>query len=226
MAEDVSRRATLRTAAPGGLAMAPGVGRARAEETRQGVPPPVPYELAPSPYACDALEPVLSEEILRVHHDRHHAGYVNGLNSTPEKLEAAGAAGDYSEIKALSRDLAFHGSGHVLHTRYWTSMTPGGPGGPEGEPADARERSFGSVEACKAQFAAASKAVEGSGWGVLALEPTAGGPVIPQAENHQNPAIWGVVPLLVCDVWEHACHLQYQNRRSDYVDAFMKIVDW
>lgn len=184
------------------------------------------YALRPLPYAYDALEPVLTAEILRIHHDKHHAGYVKGLNATLAKLEQMRASGDYGLIKAMSRNLAFHGSGDVLHTLYWVSMKPGAATEPEGDLAAALARDFGSVKAAQAQFAAATKDVEGSGWGVLAREPMSGRLLILQAEKHQNLTIWGVIPLMVCDVWEHAYYLQYKNNRGAYVEAFMKLVNW
>jgi Fe-Mn family superoxide dismutase len=186
---------------------------------------PQGYVLPPLPYAADALEPFLSSHLLTLHHDRHHQGYVNGLNATLQTLAAARQAGDYGAIKSLSRNLAFHGSGHVLHTLFWNSMTPGGSG-PSGELAEGLRAGFGSVGAFQAHFAAATKAVEGSGWGVVAFEPMGRRIVVLQAEKHQNLTVWGVVPLLVCDVWEHAYYLDYENRRGDYVDGFMGVANW
>jgi Fe-Mn family superoxide dismutase len=183
------------------------------------------YALPPLPYGYDALEPFLGEQTLRLHHDRHHQGYVNGLNATLEKLAAARAAADHSAIKHLSRDLAFHGSGHVLHTLFWNSMRPGGRA-LSGGLAGAVERDFGSKGAFLAQFAAATKAVEASGWGVVAYEPMGGKLLVLQAEKHQNLTVWGVAPLLVCDVWEHAYYLDYQNRRGEFVDGFLGVADW
>jgi Fe-Mn family superoxide dismutase len=183
------------------------------------------YVLPDLPYAYDALAPHYEERTLRLHHDRHHAGYVKGLNAARGALAAARTAGDYANIKALSRALAFHGSGHVLHTLFWNSMTPGGKPAPR-EFARAVDRDFGSWDAMAAQFAAATKAVEASGWGVLAYEPLAGRLIVLQAEKHQNLTMWGVVPLLVCDVWEHAYYLQYANKRGDWVGAFMKLANW
>ena len=183
------------------------------------------YALPPLPYAYDALEPAYDEKTLRIHHDKHHAGYVKGLNAVMERLEEARKSGDYAAVKALSGELAFHGSGHILHALFWYSMKPKGAAAPA-ELEKAMVGSFGSVAACRAQFAAATKAVEGSGWGVLAYEPAAGKLVILQAEKHQNLAIWGAVPLIVCDVWEHAYYLKYQNDRAAWVDAFMTIADW
>jgi Fe-Mn family superoxide dismutase len=104
-------------------------------------------------------------------------------------------------------------------------MTPE-PAKPEGAFLEAIERSFGSFQACREQLAAASKSVEASGWGILAHEPFMGYLVILQAEKHQDLTIWGVHPLLVCDVWEHAYYLQYQSSRGEYVDSFLKIADW
>ncbi len=183
------------------------------------------YKLPKLPYAYDALEPIHEERTLRIHHDRHHAGYVNGLNATLDALAGARKEGDMKQIKALSRNLAFHGSGHVLHTLYWNSMTPGGSDMPD-PLAAALKKSFGSAEAGKSQFAAATKSVEASGWGILAYEPLSGDLVVLQAEKHQDLAIWGVAPLLVCDVWEHAYYLQYANKRGDWVDGFMKLANW
>ena len=183
------------------------------------------YQLPPLPYDYGALEPLYEARTLRIHHTKHHAGYVRGLNGTLKKLSAARGSGNYGSIKALSRALAFHGSGHVLHTLFWNSMTPGGAAAPAAL-ADRLKADFGSVEAAVAQFAAAAKKVEGSGWAVLAYEPIADKLVVLQAEKHQNLAIWGAVPLLVCDVWEHAYYLQYQNKRGDWVEAFAKLANW
>jgi len=183
------------------------------------------YTLPKPPYGYDALEPLYSERTLTIHHGKHHAGAVKGLNDTVDKLEQARKANEYGEIKALSRDIAFNGSGHVLHSLFWLSMKPGG-GEPSEELSKAMAESFGSVKAAKAQFDAATKAVEGSGWGVLVYEPISRKLLILQAEKHQNLAVWGVVPLLVCDVWEHAYYLQYANDRGSWVDSFMKLANW
>jgi Fe-Mn family superoxide dismutase len=183
-------------------------------------------KLLPLPYAYDALEPWIDKETLTIHHDKHHAGYVKNFNITIRKLSEARASGDFSLIKHWSRELAFHGSGHVLHTLYWENMSPKGGGKPKGEILAAMEKSFGEFDLFKKQFAAATKAVEGSGWGIMALEPFRGYLVILQAEKHQDLTIWGVYPLLVCDVWEHAYYLKYQNRRAEYVENFFNLIHW
>ncbi len=183
------------------------------------------YTLPPLPYGYDALTPLYDEKTLRIHHTKHHAGYVRGLNRTLDKLETARKSNDYGSIKALSRDLAFNGSGHVLHSLFWNSMSPAQPDVPDGL-AGHLTKSFGSVEAAKNQFAAATKAVEGSGWGLLVYEPIAEKLLVLQAEKHQNLTLWNATPLLACDVWEHAYYLQYANDRGTWVDTFMKMANW
>ena len=185
------------------------------------------YQLPALPYAYNALEPFYDEQTLTLHHDKHHAAYVAGANTALEKLEAARKNNDFAAVKAASKDLAFNGSGHVLHTIFWHSLKPGGNNGqmPDGLK-DAFKDSFGTVEAGLAHFAAATKVVEASGWGVLAFEPVSQKLLVLQCEMHQNLTVWGVVPLLVCDVWEHAYYLKYQNARPNWVDAFMKIANW
>lgn len=183
------------------------------------------YALPKLPYSYDALEPAYEKRTLEIHHGKHHAGYVKGLNATLAKLATAREAGEFADVKALSRDLAFHGSGHVLHSLFWHSMTPGGSKC-EGDIAKAMASSFGSVKAGMDQFVAATKGVEASGWGVLAWEPIADTLLVLQAEKHQNLAVWGAIPLLVCDVWEHAYYLQYANNRGNWVKAFMSLANW
>lgn len=187
---------------------------------------PLAYEHDPLPYDYDALEPQLSADILRVHHGRHHAGYVSGLNSTLDKLGQARAEGDYSDIRALSRDLSFNCAGHLLHVLYWESMVPGGSAVPDGAFKESAERNFGSFQALKEHFVAASVSVEANGWGLLGYEPVGKRLMVLQVENHQKLTTWGFIPLMTCDVWEHAYYLQYQHRRSDYVEKFLEVVDW
>lgn len=186
------------------------------------------HELPPLPYPYDALEPYIDEQTMRLHHDVHHAGYVTGLNNAEAKLADARAAGDFSLVKHWSRELAFHGSGHLLHSIFWPNMmaSVGAKAAPEGSLAQAIDRDFGSFDAFKAQFTSASIAVEGSGWGILAYRPADDSLVILTAEKHQNLTQWGVVPLLVLDVWEHAYYLKYQNRRGEYVKNFFSIINW
>ena len=188
------------------------------------------FTLPPLPYAADALEPLYAKQTLELHHDKHHGQAVADLNKAMEALQAARKSGDYGAIAPLCRAVAFNGGSHSLHSLFWHSMRPppkdGEPPAPPADLAKAIQESFSSVAACQAQLAAACRDVQGGGWGVLAYEPISARLVILQCEKHQDLGLWGVTPLLVCDVWEHAYYLQYQNRRPDWVAAWAKLANW
>ncbi len=184
-------------------------------------------QLPALPYAYDALEPYYDKETVTLHHDKHHAGYVAGLNAAREQVDKMVQSGDFAAAKAAAKAISFNGSGHVLHSIFWTNMKPGGGGEPSGALADAIKGQYGSYDAFKKLFLATTNAVEGSGWGVLARCSMTGQLCVLQAEKHENLAVWGVVPLLVLDVWEHAYYLKYQNKRPDWTAAFMDhLVNW
>lgn len=178
------------------------------------------------PYGYSDLEPVIDEQTMRIHHDKHHAGYVKGLNRTELKIVEARDKEDFGQIKALERDLAFHGSGHILHTLYWENLSPKSGQKPSGKLAVSINKSFGGFDPFAKHMKAATRTVEGSGWGVLVFQPVFKQLTILQAEKHQDLTQWGAIPLLVIDVWEHAYYLKYQNRRSEYVDKIFEIIDW
>lgn len=186
----------------------------------------MPHQLPPLPYAYDALEPYYDEQTMRLHHDAHHKAYVDGLNNAEAKLAEAREKGDFALVKHWERELAFHGSGHILHTMFWENMAPNAGGSAVGPIAVQIDQDFGGYDVFKKQFSAAAVAVEGSGWAVLAWNPGFGKLVVLTAEKHQNLTQWGVVPLLVCDVWEHAYYLKYQNRRAAWVEAWWNLVNW
>lgn len=184
------------------------------------------YTLPDLPYKYNSLEPQISEEIMRLHHDKHHLAYVNGANAALDKLEKARQTGFAGvDVRGIERDLAFHGSGHSLHTIFWNNMIQGG-GKPGGVIADKINQDFGKFDSLKEQLGNAAKQVEGSGWGILAYEPISDQLVTLQAEKHNDLTIQGVTPLLVVDVWEHAYYLQYKNDRPSYVDAWWNVVNW
>ena len=184
------------------------------------------YQLPKLPYAYNALEPYYDEQTVRLHHDVHHQAYVDGLNNAVAKLAAAREKGDLSLVKHWERELAFHGSGHILHALFWESMKPNGGGPATGKIAQMIERDFGSFEKFQKQFSAAAIVVEGSGWALLCCNPSSGKLGILTAEKHQDLAIWGCKPILALDVWEHAYYLKYQNRRAAWVEAWWNLVDW
>ena len=185
------------------------------------------HVLPPLPYSYGALAPVIDEETLRIHHDKHHQKYVDDLNKTELSLVMARQNKDFKSIQALLNKLAFNGSGHILHSIYWTVMAPLGSGGKPQLQTQMKVNSyFGSFDAFMAQFIAAAGDVEGSGWCILGWNPAFGHLEINQCEKHQNLTQWGIIPILVCDVWEHAYYLQYQNRRPDYISAWWRLINW
>ncbi len=185
------------------------------------------YSLPDLPYKYDALEPYISQEIMKLHHDKHHLAYVNGANAALDKLDAARKNGWTGvDIKGVERDLSFNLAGHVLHSIFWPNMKQNGGGKPGGRLADKINEDFGSFDAFKAQLAAAAKAVEGSGWGLLVYDPVSDQLLTLMAEKHNLLSGQTTVPLLVCDVWEHAYYLQYKNDRGAYVDAFWNVINW
>ncbi|MEW6171983.1 MAG: superoxide dismutase [Bacillota bacterium] len=192
----------------------------------QGTVPPGGHKLPPLPYPYDALEPVISSTTLHIHHDKHHKSYVDGLNKAELKLVEARRTGDFSLVKHWERELAFHGSGHILHSIYWTVMTPWGENQPGPLTREKVMSYFGGVSAFQEQFTMAATDVEGSGWALLAWQPAWCRLEILTAEKHQDLTQWGCIPVLVIDVWEHAYYLDYQNQRRDYVNAWWRLVNW
>lgn len=184
------------------------------------------HTLPELPYPTNALEPYISEEIMKLHHEKHHRSYVEGLNKAELNLKKARETNDFSLIKHWSRELAFHGSGHYLHTIFWKNMSPNGGGSPHGLLKGEIESYFGSFEAFKKQFSEAAKQVEGVGWALLVWSPRARHLEVLQSERHMLLTQWDTIPLLVLDVWEHAYYLQYKNRRAEYVDNWWNIVNW
>lgn len=201
---------------------------AAGEPAGAGTSPPAEYELPPLPYSYDALEPHIDKETMQIHHDKHHAAYVKGLNAALKSLEAARESGDYGNVQQLSRLLAFHGGGHFNHIVFWNNMAPAAKAGgePSGKLATAIVRDFGSVQKFRDHFTAAATAVEGNGWGILAYHAALRRLTVMTMMNQQDLVPAGTVPLLMCDVWEHAYYLKYQNKRADYIKAWWNVVNW
>lgn len=184
------------------------------------------HQLPPLPYPYNALEPYISEEIMRLHHDKHHKSYVDGLNKAEIEMAKARQTGNFDLLKHWEREAAFNGAGHYLHTIFWNVMSPKGGNLPTGDLLREIEKSFGSFEQFKKHFTEAANRVEGVGWAILVWSPRAQRLEILQSEKHQNLTQWDVIPLLVLDVWEHAYYLQYKNNRKEYVDNWWNIVNW
>ena len=191
----------------------------------------MPYQLPPLPYAFDALEPHIDAKTMEIHHDKHHATYVNKLNEAlanhPELQSKSvedllrGFDGVPEAIRTAVRN---HGGGHANHSLFWEVMGTNGGGSPAGELADAIQRDFGSFESFKEKLTNAAANQFGSGWGWLVA---AGGKLEVLARpNQDSPLMEGKTPLLGVDVWEHAYYLKYQNRRPDYITAWWNVVNW
>lgn len=189
------------------------------------------FELPKLPYAEDALEPNIDKETMSIHHDKHHAAYVNNLNAAVEGTEFADM-----EIGELLRNISKvpadkqtavrnNGGGHANHTMFWEIMGPNGGGAPTGDLADAINSAFGSFDELKSKVNAAGAGRFGSGWAWLIVNGSGDLEVISTA-NQDSPLMDGNYPLLGVDVWEHAYYLKYQNRRPDYLAAWWNTINW
>jgi Fe-Mn family superoxide dismutase len=189
------------------------------------------HELPPLPYAFDALEPHIDAQTMQLHHDKHHATYVNKLNEALDK--EPGQQGKSLEDllrgidevpESIRTAVRNHGGGHHNHSLFWEVMGPKGGGNPSGELAGAIQSDFGSFEAFKEKLTNAAANQFGSGWGWL----VAGGGKLEviARPNQDSPLMEGKTPILGVDVWEHAYYLKYQNRRPDYLAAWWNTINW
>jgi Fe-Mn family superoxide dismutase len=192
----------------------------------------MPFSLPPLPYAYDALEPHIDKETMTLHHDKHHAAYVNNLNAALEghaDLAAKSAEDIVRGLNAIPEAIRTavrnNGGGHVNHTLFWELMTPGGSKEPKGAIADAIKSAFGDLDTFKKQFNDAGLKRFGSGW-VWLVKSNAGKLEIVSTANQDNPITEGHRVILGNDVWEHAYYLKYQNRRADYLAAWWNVLNW
>jgi superoxide dismutase, Fe-Mn family len=184
------------------------------------------YTLPDLRYDYGALEPHISGRIMELHHDKHHAAYVKGANTTLEKLEQAREKDDLSTLAGLEKALAFHLSGHVLHSLFWQNLAPKAGGRPTGELAAAINEHFGSFEKLKRQMNEVAGTIMGSGWAALMWEPIGKRLITAQIYDHQSNVNQAGVPLLVIDAWEHAFYLQYENRKTEFFEAVWNVWNW
>ena len=187
------------------------------------------YALPDLPYAYDALAPYMSKELVTLHHDKHHAAYVNGANAILQRLDKAKADAADFDTKATYKEMSFHIGGHLLHYIFWENLAPAGKGGggtPTGTLAELLNREYGSFERFKKIFSQAAVSVEGSGWATLTFCQLTNRPIIMQVEKH-NVNIYPMFRILMAlDVWEHAYYLDYKNDRAKFVEAYWNIVNW
>jgi superoxide dismutase, Fe-Mn family len=190
-----------------------------------------PAQLPPLPYAYNALEPYIDAQTMQLHHDKHHATYVNNVND---------ALKDYPDLRTQSMESLLqnldklpekirtkfrnNGGGHLNHSMYWQIMSPKGGGAPTGQLAQEITKTFGSFDRFKQQFNQAGADRFGSGW--VWLVRRGGKLEILSTPNQDTPVMEGLYPIMGNDVWEHAYYLKYQNRRSEYLSNWWNVVNW
>jgi superoxide dismutase, Fe-Mn family len=190
----------------------------------------IKFKLPELPYDYKALEPVISAEIMQLHHQKHHNGYVTNLNTALEKYAQAEANEDLNTMISLQPAIRFNGGGHINHSIFWTNLAPKNKGGgepPRGELADAINERWGSFNSFIEKFNATAAPIQGSGWCWLGYSPLSMQILLYTCAN-QDPleGTSGILPLLGIDVWEHAYYLQYKNARPDYLKAIWQVVNW
>ena len=186
------------------------------------------YVLPKLPYEYNQLAPHISEEQLKIHHQRHHQAYVNGANAILQRLDKARKDGADLDAKSTLKELSFNIGGHLLHSLFWENLAPTGRGGgkPVGGLAEALEKEFGSFERFRKEFTQAAASVEGSGWAALTSCRQTNRPIIMQVEKHNTNVYPMFRILMVLDVFEHAYYLDYKNDRAKFIEAFWNIVNW
>jgi len=193
------------------------------------------YSLPDLLYGYGDLAPHMSEEQLRIHHDKHHAAYVKGANAILEKLDKARSEGTDLDIKSTLKELSFQIGGHLLHSLFWGNLAPArldarqarkGGGAPTGTLAKEIEKEFGSFDRFKKEFSQAAASVEGSGWAALTYCLQTKRPIIMQIEKHNTNVYPMFTILMVIDVFEHAYYIDYKNERAKFIEAFWNIVNW
>lgn len=192
------------------------------------------YTLPEMPYSYDALEPHLDARTMEIHHTRHHQTYTDKLNAALDNCPGEIQDKDIVDIlsgldtvpEAQRGAINFNGGGFDNHRLFWSNMKPNGGGEPGGAIADAINASFGNFADFKQKFSSATAVIQGSGWGWLAYNPSSSKVEFKTMPNQTSPRTEGLIPLLGCDVWEHAYYLKYQNKRPDYIAAWWNVVNW
>lgn len=198
-----------------------------------------PFSLPALPYSYNALEPHFDAETMEIHHSKHHATYVAGLNAAVQGADgvtgdAVGLMNFQAGAPARGTPSRNHGGGHYNHAFFWVNLAPADKAGKPSTELQAKiYDAFGSMEAMKQEFAKVAMGRFGSGWAWLGVDPTDGKLVLTSTANQDNPLMEGLgyevakmIPILGLDVWEHAYYLKYRNKRPDYVSAFWNVVNW
>jgi Fe-Mn family superoxide dismutase len=189
------------------------------------------FTLPPLPYPYDALAPVISQETMEFHHDKHHAAYVTNLNNALKEYPDLQAKSieqllkDIDSVPAgIKQAVINNGGGHHNHSLFWEILTPGGAKEPTGELGTASQTTFGSLDELKAKVNDAGTKRFGSGWAWLVVSDSK--LEVISTPNQDSPLSVGKTPILGIDVWEHAYYIDYRNRRPDYLKAWWEVVNW
>ena len=185
----------------------------------------MPFQLPALPYAADALAPHISAETLEFHHGKHHKKYVDTLNELIAGTEWADKRLETIVRKAPRGPLFNNAGQHWNHSFYWQCMSPKGGGDPVGKLADRLRHDFGDFNALRKEFDSAAEQIFGSGWAWLVRE-SSGVFKIHTTANAENPLLHGAIPLLTCDMWEHAYYIDYRNAKEKYLEAFWNVMNW
>jgi len=183
------------------------------------------FALQPLPYNENFLEPSMDQETLHLHYTFHHGDAVKAANKDLSMIKKAIDENSLDTVDYWTRKLAYHLSSHILHTIFWTNLT-NKRSEPSGSLLKQIEKDFGTYDKLRLLIAKTAKGVDGNGWGILGYQPFTGKLTVLQCENHEKLTQWGVIPILVIDVWEHSYYLKYRNRRAEFVDNLFPIINW
>lgn len=185
-----------------------------------------PFVLPELAFDPAVLSPYLDPYAVEIHHSRHHAAYVRGANETFEKIAVGRKKNDYHDLLRLEKDFAFHHAGHVLHSLMWRHLGAPHNDDPNGSLLKYIEDSFGNFQTFLSELTISATVVQGSGWVLACWDPVGHHIMIQPVQNHELGLSATMVPFLAIDVWEHAYYLQFQNKRTDYIDAYWNVVQW
>jgi Fe-Mn family superoxide dismutase len=183
------------------------------------------FALQPLPYNENFLEPSMDQETLHLHYTFHHGDAVKAANKDLAMIKKAVDDNSLDTVDYWTKKLSFHLSSHILHTIFWTNLT-NKKSDPTGTLLKQIEKDFGSYDKLKVLIGKTAKGVDGNGWGILGYQPYTQKLTVLQCENHEKLTQWGVIPILVVDVWEHSYYLKYRNRRAEFVDNLFPIINW
>lgn len=183
------------------------------------------FALQPLPYNENFLEPAMDQETVHLHYNFHHGDAARAANKDLDMIRKSIDEGNVETVDYWTKKLSYHLSSHILHTIFWTNLT-NKKTDPTGILLKGIEKDFGTYEKLKLLIAKTAKGVDGNGWGILGYHPSTEKLTVLQCENHEKLTQWGVIPVLVIDVWEHSYYLKYRNRRAEFVDNLFPIINW